>query len=360
MNFDWSDEQALMRATIERFGDERGGLDRERRRRQRALPGGFDRDGWAELGRLGVLALPFAASAGGLGGGPVDLVAAAEPVGAKLLLEPVSECAVMAGTLLEAAGSAHLAHLMAGRHVPAAALLERGGRWNLAHVATRAERRDGRWILSGAKSAVWQGGAADLFVVSARLEGDVRDTRGVALFAVPAERVRVRTWAAADGSLAAELELHEAEAERLETDAWAALEAARTRFRLAAAAEMLGIARMLFAATLDYVKGRVQFGQPIGRFQAVQHRLVDAHVALEQAQSLLWRAAIDHEPRLVAGMHAYVAEAAIRVAHEAVQFHGGMGVTDELVVGHGLKRIRVLAAQWGDATMGLDRFLAAA
>lgn len=361
MNFDFSEEQLLLRETVSRWAAERHGLDTARRRAQRRQPGGFDREGWRELGALGLLALPFAADMGGLGGGPADLVAVAEPLGAALAIEPFTEALVMAGSLIEAGGDrATLARVIAGEAVPAAALGERGGRYNLHHVETRARAEGAGWRLSGAKSAVWQGGAADLFLVSARVAGDARERAGLGLFLVEAAAVERRPWVAADGSLAAELAFHDAPATFLECDAEDALDLALDRTWLAAAAEMLGIAQMLFDQTLAYVKTRVQFGQPIGRFQAIQHRMVDCYARLEQARSMVYRAAARGDTAAIAAARAFVAEASIAIAHEAVQFHGGMGVTDELVIGHGLKRIQMLARLHGDSDVAAGRYAAAA
>ncbi len=361
MNFDFTEEQALLRETVTRWAAGRHGLDTAKRREARRHAGGFDRAGWRELGELGVLALPFAAEAGGLGGGPADLLAVAEPLGASLATEPFTEALVMAGTLLEAGGEKDaLGRVMSGGAVPAAALGERGGRYNLHHVETRARPEGGGWRLFGAKSAVWQGGAADLFVVSARVSGELRDPSGIGLFLVEADAVERRPWVAADGSLAAELSLMETPAVFLECDVADALELALDRTWLAASAEMLGVAQMLFDQTLAYVKTRVQFGQPIGRFQAIQHRMVDGYVALEQSRSMLLRAAALGDSAAIAAARAYVGEAALAIAHEAVQFHGGMGVTDELVIGHGLKRIQMLARLHGDPGVAAARYAEAA
>jgi hypothetical protein len=362
MNFDLSEEQVLLKATAERFGLERHGRDVEKRRAARRHAGGFDRAGWKALGELGILALPVPDALGGLGGGPVELVSIAEPLGAWLATEPVTEALVPAAALLEAADDRRfLAPIMAGDCVPAVALGERAGRYNLRHVETRARREGTRWLLSGAKSAVWQGGAADLLLVSARMGGDVRAPAGIGLFAVAADAVERRTWVAADGSLAAEVTLFDAEGALLLDEAADAIDAAVGRTWLAASAEAVGIAGMLLEATLSYVKTRVQFGRPIGQFQVIQHRLVDCYVALEQARSMVVRAAaLGGEPRAVAAARAYVAEATLRVAHEAVQFHGGMGVTDELIIGHGLKRLQLLARLFGDAMVASQRFAEAA
>jgi alkylation response protein AidB-like acyl-CoA dehydrogenase len=362
VNFDFTEEQALLRASVERWcaarhgGDIAGAL-----RRLRAAGGGFPREGWQALAGLGLLALPFAVADGGLGGGPVETVAVLEPLGRALAPEPVSECLMMAGTLLaEAAGpgarAAALAPVIAGETLLSAAITEQRGRTNIGHVETRARAAGAGWVLSGAKSAVWQGGAADAFLVTARTHGEARAREGVGLFLVPrsAPGVEVRPWRAADGSLAAELGLRDValgpEA-RLEgaADTLPAIEAALARAWLAASAEMLGIAGLLLETVLAHVKTRHQFGRPLGAFQVIQHRLTDCHVAVEQSRSMVYRAALapaDGFHRAATGAHAYVSEAARHVAHEAVQLHGGMGVTDELLVGHGLKRIQLLSRLW--------------
>jgi hypothetical protein len=362
MNFDPSEEQALLKATVERFAQSQHGRDVEKRRQARAAPGGFDRAGWKALAELGILALPLSESSGGLGGGAADLITVAEPLGSWLATEPFTECLVPAVTLLEAADdTAHLPAIISGDCLPAVALGERHGRYNLFHVETRARPEGGRWTLSGSKSAVWQGGAADLLLVSARISGDVRDPSGIGLFAVPADAVERRAWVAADGSLAAEIVLRDVAGLFLDCDAASAIDAMLARTWLAASAEAVGIAAMLLDATLAYVKTRVQFGRPIGQFQVIQHRLVDCYVALEQARSMVVRAAaLDDGGRAIAGARAYVADASLRIAHEAVQFHGGMGVTDELIVGHGLKRLQFLARLHGDSAVAAQRFAEAA
>jgi hypothetical protein len=369
MNFDLNEEQALLKAMVERFGAEHHGGDLEKRRRQRAQPGGFDRANWAALAELGLTALPFAEADCGLGGGAIEIVAAAEPLGQALATEPFTECLVPAAALLGAAtGAARgpaVAAVVGGTALPAMAVLETAGRYNLAHVETRAKEVGGAWQLSGAKTAVWQGMAADLLVVSARVAGGPRDADGIALFLVEAVATGVarRGWRAADGQLAAEIALHDAPARRLEGVGLAALEKAVAASWLAAAAEMVGTAQLLFDTTLAYVKTRVQFGKPLGSFQVIQHRLADAYVLLEQSRSLLLRAALAPESqrsRMAAGAKAFVADAARRIAHEAVQLHGGMGVTDELLVGHGLKRIQLLSRLFGDPEQAAGLYARAA
>lgn len=361
MNFDFSEDQAMLKALVERLCEDRYGQDLEARRRYRRDATGMDRAGWSLMAEMGLLAIPFAEGDCGLGGGPVEIIAAAEPLGRALAVEPFTECLVGAGSLLAASApdarrAALLEPVIGGQLLPAAALLEAGGRYNRCHVETSARRQGDGWILNGAKAAVWHGMAADAFILSARTGGDVRAADGIALFLVPAGTAGLerRGWRAADGSVAAELFLRDVvldDAALLdEAGAVAAMDAAVTLAWLAASAEMLGVAGRLFDETVHYVKTRHQFGQPIGKFQVIQHGLTDGYVALEQARSMVYRAAAslaEDRARMVAGAKRYVSDACLSVAHAAVQYHGGMGVTDELAIGHGLKRIQMLSRLWG-------------
>lgn len=373
MNFDWTEEQVLLRASTERFCAERYGADAsslpERRRRHRADPVGFPRDGWRALADLGLAALPFAESDGGLGGGPAEIIAVAEPLGRSLALEPFTDALVPSASLLSAAGgraAEHIAHVVTGDLLPTLAVAEAAGRYNIRHVETRAHRTADGWRLTGAKIAAWHGLAADLLLVTARLHGDVRDAAGIGLFAVPAAAAGIerRGWRAADAQVAADVTLRDVplppDALLIE-DAADALDAAVARAWLSASAEMLGAAGLLLDQTIAYVKQRTQFGRALGGFQVIQHRLTDCYVAGEQARSMVYRAAVSDPADFnaaAAAAQAYVADAARRIAHEAVQLHGGMGMTDELVIGHGLKRIRMLATLFGDATHAADAYSA--
>lgn len=366
MNFDLTDEQAMLKALVERFCADVHGLDLEKRRRQRALPGGFDRANWSRLAELGITSLPVPEALGGLGGGPVEIITVAEALGRALAIEPFTECLVPAAVLAAEAGHRGLGEGVAsGERLVALAVTEAAGRHSLAHVETRARSAGDGWVLTGAKSAVWQGMAADALVVSARLGGEAREPSGIALFLLDpgAAGVERRGWRAADGQLAAELLLAEAPARRLDGLELEAVAAAVRSGWLAGSAEMLGVAALLFETTLSYVKTRVQFGKPLGSFQVIQHRLSDCYVALEQARSMVLRAALappEAQARQIAGTRAFVSGAARQVAHEAVQFHGGMGVTDELLVGHGLKRIQLLSRLWGDPDDAAAAFARAA
>ena len=368
MNFDLTEDQAMFKAAVERFVADSYGDDLEARRAARITPAGYSAANWARLAESGVLALPVSADNGGLGGGRVDLMVAMEVLGRGLVAEPVLDAAVIGCGLLEVGGAADLlAAAMAGEKLVVLAHAEREARYNLAHVATTARARGDKIVIDGAKTAVLAGGPADVLIVSARSSGAVRDADGIGFWLVPADAPGVdrRHYRLADGSVAAEITLRGVEvaaSDRL-VDGLATVLPVVATARLAAAAEMLGLMTLLFDTTLAYVTTRKQFGQSLGSFQVIQHRMTDAYVLVEQARSQVMRAALAPDidfARAAAGAKSFVADAALTVAHTAVQMHGGMGITDELVIGHALKRIRVLALTFGDAAAALDDYRLAA
>lgn len=357
MNFDLTEDQALLKAVVERFVADSYGDDLAARRAARANRVGFSAANWQRLADTGVLALVVSAGNGGLGAGRVELVTTMETLGRGLVAEPVLDIGVVAAGLLDAMGEAsQLAALMAGERLIVLAHGEREARYNLHHVTTTATRRGDGVVLDGTKTAVLAGAAADALIVSARGEED-----GVGWWLVSADAPGVdrRDYRLADGSAAAEIVLRGVTVAVRLPGGIDTLMAVAATARLAAAAEMLGLMTLLFDATLAYVKTRQQFNQPLGSFQVIQHRMTDAYVLVEQARSQVMRAALAAETdfaRAAAGAKAFVAEAALAVAHTAVQMHGGMGITDELNIGHALKRIRVLALTFGDAGAALDDY----
>lgn len=349
MNFDLSDDQLMFRDTVERFV---GPFDLEARKRARALPGGVDAQRWRELAGLGLLALPASETNGGIGGSLADCAIVAKAFGRGVALDPWLELGFWPLRLLEQVSAPDLSRRIgAGEERVAVAFAEPGGRYRLEPAEVRAS--GGR--LTGEKRFVLGGGAADRFLVTALGED------GPALFLVAADQVDRRTYAVVDGSQAAELRFRDTPAERLGA---LNIESAASETRLIAAAEMLGLAERLFEETLAYVKQREQFGQPLSRFQVIQHRLVDCYARLEQMRSTLWRAILDEnsEGRDMrrAGAKAFIAERALLIGHEAIQLHGGMGVTDELVIGHAHKRVLLLSKLFGDPAADLMTYAEAA
>lgn len=362
MNFDLSEEQDLFQATVERFA---GGMGSAARRTLRAHPGGYDQARWSALAELGLIALGAGERLGGMGGTPIDLVLVGEALGRAIAPDPWLENGMLPLGLLAAANRDDaVAGVIDGASFVAAALAERQARFCLTALQTRAQEREGGFALHGEKTLVLGGALADTFVVSADLGGTL------ALFVVPGDAGGLdrRAYRIVDGSIACELRLIDVQvpqSARLALDA-AGLDRVVADMRLLAAAEMVGLAQRLFDDTLVYVKQREQFGVPIGSFQTLQHRLVDCYAMLEQARSMLYRAALTDRAnsaawcRAAAGARALVGEYAGHIAREAVQMHGGMGVTEELAIGHAMKRVILLATLFGDADTVLADYAVAA
>lgn len=354
MNFDYDESQLLYRASVERFLER---SDIAARKAQRAAPGGIDRKRWQAMAALGLIAMALGEAKGGLGSSLLDLVAVGESFGQRISSDNWLENAVLP-MLLAGPGLAQdhplLDALASGGAIAAAAMFEPDGRHVAIPRSTTAKSSATGFVLQGEKSFVLGGMAADWLLVSA-----VTDS-GPALFLVAADApgVHRRGYRVVDGNEAAEIRMLgcEVPAEaRLVLD-WEAVDAALTTARLVAAAEMAGLARRLFDDTLAYVRQREQFGQPIGRFQAIQHRMVEAYARVDQAKSALIAAATSGEASEIAGMKAVVAEAALGIGREAVQLHGGMGTTDELEIGHAHKRVLLLSQWLGDPASGLDAY----
>jgi alkylation response protein AidB-like acyl-CoA dehydrogenase len=350
MNFDLSETQSLFKATVERFCASTGVGERQK---ARAAAGGIDRARWSELAALGLIGIAVAEADGGLGGSLIDCAVVAEALGHAQACEPWLECGFIPSRLLT--GTDYAAAIAAGTQLAALAFAEAGGRYQLEPKAVQARKSGADYILSGEKYFVLGGGAADIFIVTANLAGET------ALFTVPRDAVGVdvKAYPIADGSIAAVLTLRDVAVGQ-------PLFVGGTRFadvvdeaRLLAAAEIVGITQRLFDDTLEYVKTREQFGQPLGRFQVIQHRMVDCYAKVEQVHSALYRALLQPDAH-PAGVKAYIAEEALWVAHQAVQLHGGMGMSDELGIGHGLKRIMLLSKLFGDANAGFADFAKAA
>lgn len=344
MNFDLDDNQLLFRDTVERFC---APVDVARRHAMRRMAGGFDRNRWKELAEVGLAALALAENDGGLGGSLLDCAVVAQAIGYGLAVEPWTECAYLPARLL--AGTEHAPSIANGSKIATFAFAEPQGRYVLEARSVTAQ--SGK--LNGEKTFVLSAASADLLIVSAD-DGNV--TRLYVIDAA-AEGVDIRPYPIVDGSLAGVVTLRNVEAAPFADIA--RIESAVDETRLIAAAEMAGIARRLFDDTLEYVKTREQFGQPIGRFQVIQHRLVDAYAKLEAVQSSLYRALLlPGQDR--AATKAFIAENGLWIAEQAIQLHGGMGMTDELAIGHGVKRLLLLSKLFGDPASAIAAMAKAA
>ncbi len=376
MNLSFSEDQALLSDSIARFVRNDYGF--ETRRRIAGSERGFDPSVWSKFAELGWLGIPFGTRDGGLGADPLAVMILMEQLGRGLVVEPYVPTVLLAGRLIAETGSPgqrarYLKDLIAGRLQLAFGHGEPGGRYALAHVATRAVDRGNGFALSGQKAVVHNADAADFLVISARSGGQVRDCEGISLFVVPrgANGLTVRSYRTIDGLRAAELVLDGVEVENdfLLGDpgmAYPAIEAVTDAAVAAVCSEAVGIMDTLREATLEHLKTRQQFGRPLGSLQLLQHRAVDMLVACEEARSLVLMATLglDREAavrrRAVSAAKAKIGTAGRQVGQEAVQLHGGIGVTDELKVGHYFKRLTMIETFFGDTAHHLDRFAAAA
>jgi alkylation response protein AidB-like acyl-CoA dehydrogenase len=332
---------------------------------------------WATLAELGLTALPLPEAQGGFDGDAVDMFVVMQELGRGLVVEPYF--ATMFGAEFLRRGRAHealLERVAAGDLKLACALGERQSRHDLRDIAMRATPDGAGWRLNGEKKVVLHGAQAGLLIVSARTAGAQRDEDGITLFAVPADAAGVvmRDVRMLDGQRAADVLLRDvtvgADAVIGTVDeGWTILEAAADHGAGLLCAEALGAMDALFGATLDHLKTRQQFGVPIGKFQALQHRMADMYVHLEQARSMALLAAVRladdartgnvaERRRAVAAAKYRVGQAARFVGQQAIQLHGGMGVTDELPASHYFKRLSTIELTLGDCDHHLARFIA--
>ncbi len=371
MDLQYSPEQIALRDSVERFV--RDEYDFARRRRLVASEPGHDEACWRQYADFGWLAVPFSEEDGGIGGDAVDTGIVMEGVGRGLLLEPYLANVVLAGGLLRALATPAqkaewLQPMMAGTLKLALAWAEPGGRHERSHCDTQAVRSGERCVLRGRKCLVAGGGVADAIIVIAREPGTA-GTEGLGAWLVPADApgLTVQRYATHDGSRAADLLLEDvavAAGHRLGEAgaAWPALDRVLDEAIAAVAAEAVGAMSVLCDMTLAYLKTRQQFGRPIGTNQALQHRMVDMTIALDEARSMaLYGALMLREPDVAARQRALSAvkieidRTARLVGQEAVQLHGAMGVTEELAVGHYFKRLTMIGLSYGDSGWHLRR-----
>lgn len=373
MDLQYTPEQIQLRESVERFVREE--YDFATRRRLVASEAGHDEACWRRFADFGWLAVPFSEDDGGIGGDATDTGIVMEGVGRGLMLEPYLANVVLAGGMLRSLGSTQqkadwLQPMMAGEFKLALAYAEPGARDDLGACATTA-RRDGdaHYVLDGRKCLVHGGAAAQRFVVVARTSGAAGEPGGLSAFAVDAlaPGLEVRRYALHDGSRAADLSLQGVRvtaAQRLgeEGAASQALERVVDEAIAAIASEAVGAMSVLVDMTLDYLKTRRQFGRPIGTNQALQHRMVDMYIALDEARSMaLYGALMLAEPdagarrRALSATKIEIDRTARKVGQEAVQLHGAMGVTEELAVGHYFKRLSMIGVSFGDADWHLRR-----
>lgn len=368
MDFRLTDDQRMLAETLERFLRDNYPLDK--RHAIAASDLGYSAEMWARFAELGIVGALFGEAVGGFGGTGTDLVVVFQALGRALVVEPFLPT-VLAGSLVAELGIAEqramLADVIAGKRLLALAHAEADSRYDLERVAANARRDDGGWRISGAKSVVLGGGGADTLIVSARTGGDVADKDGISLFLVDpaAAGVAIRAYGTVDGYRAAEIAFDAARGQPLGSTgaAYPAIEAAHARAIVAVCAECLGAMEAARDITVEYMHTRQQFGVAIGKFQALQHRMADVLIEIEQLRSALIAAAAqlgagrDRREKFVSAAKNLAGRAGRQTAEEAIQIHGGMGMTWEYPVGHYAKRIVMIDHLFGDTDHHLERFI---
>jgi pimeloyl-CoA dehydrogenase small subunit len=372
MDFDLSEEQRLLKESLDRLIGDRYAF--EQRRVYSQATEGWSRELWAQYAELGLLGLPFPESQGGSGGGPIETMLVMEAFGRALALEPYLATVVLGGGFLRHGGndalSADLVPKIAGGGLTLTfAQTERHSRWNLADISTTATRDGAGWRLDGEKGVVLHGDTADKLVVTARIGGGQRDRNGIGVFVVDANAPGLsrRGYPTQDGLRGAEVTLAGVRVgpeavlgepgaglplvERVVDEAIAAL-----------CAEAVGAMAVMHELTVEYLKTRRQFGREIGSFQVLQHRAVDMLVALEQARSMAMFATMMAAEENIVERRNAVSAAKVQigrsgkfVGQQAIQLHGGIGMTMEYKVGHYFKRMTMIDTTFGDADHHLRR-----
>ena len=366
MDFELSEEQRLLNDSVERLLTDRYTFDARQHFMQEPL--GFSRELWRRYAELGLLGLPFKEEYGGVGGGPVETMIVMEAFGRALALEPFLATIVLGGGCLRLGATAELCaslipKIVNGHLLLAFAHAERQSRYDLADVASTARKDGSNYVLDGAKTLIVHGDCADKLIVSARLAGERRDQHGIGLFLVDADAAGLsrRGYPTVDGLRAAEVTLA-----GVRVGAEAVIGEPGNAFPLIArvvdaaiaalAAEAVGAMAAMHQVTVDYLKTRKQFGVPIGSFQVLQHRAADMLIALEQARSMCMLATMMTDERdevdrckAIAAAKVQIGRSGRFIGQQAIQLHGGIGMTMEYKVGHYFKRVTAIDTLFGDA-----------
>ena len=373
MNFSLGEEQRLLKDSAERFVREHCPLDR--RRALVANEPGYSERSWRQMAELGWLGVGLPEACGGTGGGPVETMVLMEAFGAGLVSEPYFPSVVLGANLVAMAGSeaqkqAILPRLAAGELKLAFAWIEAQSGYDLFDVRTTAIRRDGGHVIDGAKGVVLGAATADKLVVSARTRGDSRDRAGIGLFLVDrgASGVRLRDYHTVDGLRAAEVAFEDVRVGAGAVlgdprDALPVIEAVARRAIAALCAEAVGVMDVIVRSTAEYLGTRKQFGRPIGAFQVLQHQYADMLMASEEARSMMYVATLrlgERDERVrdkaISGAKHLVGRHGRLIGQRAIQLHGGMGMTEEMPIGHYFKRLTMIDVMFGDEAYHLKRY----
>lgn len=372
MDFDLSEEQRLLKDSVD--GLLASSYDFDQRKKYAKEKGGWSKGVWNKLAEQGLLGLPFSEADGGFGAGAVETMIVMEALGKALVLEPYLATVVLGGGFLRHGGSAaqkaaYIPAIIDGSKTLAFAQLEKNSRYDLGDVTTSAKKKADGWVINGEKFVVLHGETADTLIVSARTKGGPRDQSGIGVFLVPANAkgVSIKGYPTQDGLHAADITFTNVEvgADAAIGDPENALpliERVVDEARIAMCAEAVGAMDVSLKTTVEYLKTRSQFGVAIGTFQTLQHRAADMFVAVEQARSMSMFAtmASDFEDakeraNAVAAAKVQVGKSAKFVGQQAIQLHGGVGMTMELAIGHYFKRLTMIENTFGDTDYHLRR-----
>ena len=379
MNFDFSEEQTMIKDSVARFV--RDEYDIDTRRKIINSEEGISREFWNTFAELGWLSVPFAEEYGGFGGTVEDIAVVMEELGKGIVVEPYVSTVVTFGGLLAASTNnslkeAVIPSIIDGSCLGSFAFLERQSRYEIADVVTTAVAADGGYVINGEKTVVVHGGTANKFIVTARSSGEQFDAEGVSLFMVDAaaEGVSLKSYQTMDGQRAATVQFDNV---RVTDDqllnslgqGMHLIDHVMPQILVALSAEALGIMSTLNAITVDYSKTRQQFGTPIGSFQVLQHRMVDTFIACEQTKSMLYRGLCQANEyaanpdagnaeflKSVHALKATIAKSGKLIGEEAIQLHGGIGMTDELNIGHFVKRLMTINVSFGNGDFHQKKF----
>ena len=371
MDLSLNEVQLMLQDSVEKFIA--NDYDFETRQSYAASKAGYSAEVWQQFAELGWTAVPFSEDDGGFDGGPVEVMVLMQQFGRGLVVEPYLANVILAGGVLQRIASDTqkrdwLLPIIAGELQAALAFVEPQSRYDIANVVTSAKKDGDGWLLTGTKGVVLNGGNAGLLIVPARTSGAQSDSDGISLFAVTTDTAGLsrKSYPTVDGHQAAEVKLDNVrvDASALLGDVdrgYETLDAVIDEATLAISAEAVGIMRILTDKTVEYTKNRVQFGVPISSFQALQHRMVDMFTACEQSQSLLmWATMVnaertDEAKRAVSAIKYQIGTTGKKVGQEAVQLHGGMGVSWELDIAHYFKRLTAIGQLFGNADWHLDK-----
>jgi pimeloyl-CoA dehydrogenase small subunit len=372
MDFSFTSEQDMLRDTVAKLVAQQ--YDFDTRRKVAKSDAGWRPEMWSQFAELGLLGASFSEAEGGFGGGAIEAMIISEEFGKGLVLEPYLQTVVIGGNFLRHGGTdaqkeEHIAGLIGGETIFAFAYSEPKSRFDLNDVSTTAKKDGAGYTLNGHKAVVLGAPFATHLIVTARTSGGQRDAKGVSVFIVPkgAKGVTTRDYPTVDGLRASEVYF-----ENVSVGADALVGAADNGLALtekvvdnaiaALCAEAVGCFKVLNEATISYAKQRKQFGQPIANFQVLQHRMVDMFMAAEQAASMTYMVTLKLDEadkarkQAASAAKVQIGKAGKLVSQDAVQIHGGMGMTDELNVGHFFKRVTMIESQFGNTDWHLRRY----